>query len=391
MAVVLKLACQGQTHRIPFDDIPDYAAFVLAATESLPKGVAYSAKYVDDEGDLCTLVESTFPDFLTTAEDTPAAQVVLRVQMLPLTSTAPVVHSRARARRLQQAVPKAAWVDDKRDLNKLLEQFVEEPVTAKKKRKKTTKKTLNSAGHDLHPNTEKDGAEESEGNDTDLNGTPGACMNEALGAEQATPPEMLDQQANVDIGYNPAADETHALENIITGQCFVELKDAKCEDDEECQTEAGECGTDDDMSLEVQTNDGLWTAGPPENTLKRASSCPCLSTLAVGQDTVSLAQAWPFVDPNKVSINLSTPIRTPGLAAQASMSPPQENCNVMGIPFTQTFTEARPSMLPHFSCAHQQVVWMPVFIDWQATNYSAPTSYAGVPFALANNAIPAIA
>lgn len=132
-AVVLKVVCQGQTHRIPLKDCPDYAAVELAIRSLSPRPEAYVAKYLDEDGDLCTLVEATFSDFLSTALEAAAAKMaaatscaaalrVLRVEVFEVleATCACLVQGPTAVR------PGLTWEEDPRDIEELLREIGEE-------------------------------------------------------------------------------------------------------------------------------------------------------------------------------------------------------------------------------------------------------------------------
>jgi len=136
MAAVLKVACQGQVHQFDLGSDPDYAT-VDAALRSICPGMTPggSAKYIDPEGDLCTLVESTFRDFITTSSMMagPSDPLVLKL-LLPAPSeqppsfevggAVPPVGPRRRHRRCPASPQaKAAWEEDDRDLEELLHEI----------------------------------------------------------------------------------------------------------------------------------------------------------------------------------------------------------------------------------------------------------------------------
>mmetsp|Transcript_33112 Transcript_33112/g.87569 ORF Transcript_33112/g.87569 Transcript_33112/m.87569 type:complete len:545 (+) Transcript_33112:130-1764(+) len=80
MATILKVESEGEIRRWVFQAPPDYAAVGAALEKLWPACNPSSAKYLDDEGDACTLVAATFSDFLTTASGA-ADRPVLRLQL----------------------------------------------------------------------------------------------------------------------------------------------------------------------------------------------------------------------------------------------------------------------------------------------------------------------
>jgi len=79
----LKVDCDGDLRRALLKGTPNYAAIDRAVQEIWPHRSAREAKYVDDEGDACTLNERTFPDFLCTAKRTATGQVLRLVLSQP--------------------------------------------------------------------------------------------------------------------------------------------------------------------------------------------------------------------------------------------------------------------------------------------------------------------
>jgi len=407
MAVVLKIAFEGQTIRIPFENMPDFHAVDTAVKHSLPNGCVYSAKYKDDEDDLCTLVESTFADFLMMATES-ASHVVLRITVVPqqCACTEPPrrtdVQSRRACVRRQPPVLKPVWVDDRRDLEELLREVEGEPV--KKHKKKTRRKVFA-----LPSCPEQDGAVvpdvaeaiaiadvEKEVQDQEAVRRSNEHKEEAWSKEEQEAPHgeempqscamhsevegqlqnMLAQKSietaleNVD---QSAVNEREDCDVIVPGP-YGDLKVApnmsvEVREWEECQTEVGELETDDEPSWDFQTDDmpdaekGENDAEPSWPTLKRSLSCPCLSTWhAQGEDGGSLvAQAWPFVDADKVFVNFSAPFPSHGLTKQPSSWSAQETFPVQEMLPSPPAQEVFPSApLPEYG--YQQVVWMPVLV-----------------------------
>lgn len=70
MAVVLALTHASDSYNLKFDQCPSYGVVVSAIDSIQTEGLRKSTpKYIDCDGDLCTLVESTYPDFLASARD----------------------------------------------------------------------------------------------------------------------------------------------------------------------------------------------------------------------------------------------------------------------------------------------------------------------------------
>lgn len=371
MAVVLKVAYQGQTHRIPFKDLPDYSACASAVQDCLPTGSAYATKYVDEEGDLCTLVESTFQDFLTTLNDGPGGQAVLRVEAVPLPgatltktscqcpSCCPVAQRSLKRR--QQPTAKPAWEDDKRDLDELLEQFIEHPRASKKNKKKTKKQTHQKAN---------------ESRDT---------KDDACG-ETLSEPEVAVECDQTDASVNDLDDAQKGSSDLEEA-----TKDEKQSIDVQYEFLEGAVSTQG--ICEDQMEDELWEMSSKVQ-LRRTSSCPCFA--GTGENEMAedekdrgslLAKAWPFVDIDKLSVDLSSPSPVSKISTtQIDTIPAQEVADSSGMqsmaPPTSTWTPA--------SYGYQQVVWMPVVVNWPCTNFAVHASHSGMPFTLADTAIPAI-
>lgn len=135
MAFVLKVACQGQIHQFDLGSDPDYVTVDAALRKVSPGMASGSAKYIDPEGDLCTLVESTFRDFIVTSSMLagPSDQVVLNlllpaaVEQAPRADASvaaiPVGPQRRHRRCLASPQAKAAWEEDDRDLEELLHEI----------------------------------------------------------------------------------------------------------------------------------------------------------------------------------------------------------------------------------------------------------------------------
>lgn len=80
---ILKVDCEDDVRRALLKGTPTYADIDRAVQEIWPNRSAREAKYVDEEGDACTLTEHTFSDFLcTTAKTAPQLQM-LRLTLSP--------------------------------------------------------------------------------------------------------------------------------------------------------------------------------------------------------------------------------------------------------------------------------------------------------------------
>merc|ERR1719189_2216967 len=75
---------QAQTHRIVLADCePSYEAVEDAIRRVYPDFAGATARYRDDEGDLCTLSRASFPDLLALSPESPAGKRVLRLELPP--------------------------------------------------------------------------------------------------------------------------------------------------------------------------------------------------------------------------------------------------------------------------------------------------------------------
>merc|ERR1719453_1616221 len=87
--------------------------------------------------------------------------------------------------------------------------------------------------------------------------------------------------------------------------------------------QAADRGANAEASWEDQT---VAETGAADTGLRKASSCPCLSISSGGDETQSslVAQAWPFVDTEKLSAELGGPFEVGAIATQADIVPHQE-------------------------------------------------------------------
>jgi len=86
--IILKVDCEGDMRRALLSGNLTYATIDHAVQEIFPRRSAREAKYLDEEGDSCTLAEHTFTDFLCTAKKTATGQVLkllLSQASVPLT------------------------------------------------------------------------------------------------------------------------------------------------------------------------------------------------------------------------------------------------------------------------------------------------------------------
>ena len=79
MAWTLKVKCGEDIRRYPFSERPTYREVHTAISGAWPGKGAHLAKYLDQEGDRCTLSEDTFTDFLETSAATGGNLYVVRL------------------------------------------------------------------------------------------------------------------------------------------------------------------------------------------------------------------------------------------------------------------------------------------------------------------------
>lgn len=174
---VLKVTCMGETHKVPLAPMlspkePLQYATILKAVDAItPRPEAYIVKYTDEEGDLCTLVDASFEDFLEAAlEVAPDASghATLKLQVLPVigqpacgTDSVGLKEEKLAEiprRMLQLGLPESSngpnksiqtrsqWQQDTRDIDELLKEIGEtkDIITERKasKQKKPRKKRM---------------------------------------------------------------------------------------------------------------------------------------------------------------------------------------------------------------------------------------------------------
>jgi hypothetical protein len=79
--IVLKISCGGDIHRIQLLSDVGYASMKNAVQGLWPRSSIDSMKYIDEEGDHCTLVEATFTDFMETSQATSCGRQMLKVEV----------------------------------------------------------------------------------------------------------------------------------------------------------------------------------------------------------------------------------------------------------------------------------------------------------------------
>jgi hypothetical protein len=375
MEVVLKIASQGQTHRIPFVSMPDYTTLMSAVKESIPQCSSFSAKYMDDDDDLCTLVEYTFPDFLTTASSTESGQAILRLELLPLAESTYAITVNPL---LPDGRPrsKPMWECDSRDLDELLQQFVDEPVASKKRRRKKKSRMANSVADPvppeddnitIAPESEKSEPQEEPSETTDVDVSSGHETSEHIRCASEEEQSLLQEQVfNGDGGYGNCIE---ALWEIMTDDG---LDDEYSEQHgQEYHGNYGECLLSKDLWLpeigpsphsqwQMQCdNNSDFTDVHVSVMPRRVASCPCLSNWSsseneeIGEGRSLVDQAWPFVDTDKYSVDASG-----CFSDQEFMTHPDYTIAEAPVP---TLPQSPPSEL-----CNPQVVWVPMLMSGMA-------------------------
>lgn len=111
MAVSLKVTCKSEIRRVVLDkeNINDcnYANICYLIQQLFPEESGYTAKYADDEGDLCTLCEASFSDFLETSTAKAGCQQakLLKLQLCSSALSQPSAASGSCASSYQQVNP----------------------------------------------------------------------------------------------------------------------------------------------------------------------------------------------------------------------------------------------------------------------------------------------
>lgn len=99
MPVSLKVTCKSEIRRVLLgkDNIKDfnYATVCDLIQQLFPEESGYTTKYADDEGDLCTLCEASFSDFVKTAAAKAGCQQVelLKLQLCSSALSQPLAAS----------------------------------------------------------------------------------------------------------------------------------------------------------------------------------------------------------------------------------------------------------------------------------------------------------
>jgi len=129
MQAVLKLNYQGDIRRVTVQEVDITYEVVCEKIEAAwPALQKYSAKYADEEGDLCTLCSATFPDFLAiaTAGNDPAKSasnhLVLRLELFDSIDAATVMDTADSSSTFAAtAASTSAKVQDDNPLHQLLQ------------------------------------------------------------------------------------------------------------------------------------------------------------------------------------------------------------------------------------------------------------------------------
>lgn len=290
-------------------------------------------KYMDEEGDLCTLTEHTFSDFLATAkEGVSNGQDVLKLEVVPMsshaaTSAAPPFEvrtplpsagrvgsraplpsagqfSRVQSRKIsslrEQEVP--MWQEDTRDLGELLQQFAVNDTSPPKRVRTNTKRRQKRRAGEGHSTVK-----------TNL-----LMQNNELAAEGADTGQMVEE--------NPTT---------VDGT-------------EECSQDNGKHGEDEfaDPSLKISTD-------IMEPHLPRSASCP-------GWMGRPMEQAWPARVSHK---NRTWPEISDGYIDGQTLVIGQDtpDAYVVSEPWPRT-PESTPPQSPRNSYDTQQLVWVPMLV-----------------------------
>jgi hypothetical protein len=378
MSFILKVVAQGETQRVPLDSTsPDYATVQAAVAKAFPFWHEYTLKYKDDEGDLCTLVDSTFDDFFVTAgaaaANTNIGPLVLKVELFPSQASAdkPIslspdqVAQRRNARR-KQPTARSEWAYDPRDLEELVQNLAD-PDMKKKARKKRSKPAQKN-GHALAASTSEIDAEFA---DQSQNGEDDHAFNPQFDdTGQALTPimnETTDQVIDVvqkDDHTTSVQLHQHRDYHIGPPPCahVVDARIAETSDhDQEYETDDGVMWDSHDDSTDCMKHD-IADEALPKETLRRSASCPCAPTWLAEQDadgiapghhkpTSLVAQAWPFVEESVLADNSTQPLW------HAPNSDQQGRLIGWSNPIGEIMSESYPA-----TCG--QVLWMPVLLPW---------------------------
>lgn len=375
---VLKISCSGQIHRVLLDDEPSFAAIDAVLRGLWPGMRPGSAKYMDSDGDSCSLVEGTFEDFLTTSgskagtPDRTILKIMIADDAAPAKQRAPqtpeahgtVTSARAarasRHRAAQHQVPETTWEEDERDLDELLCQLGDESEPAapsKRKRQKAKKKEARAALKQQ---------EEAAAGGVDIHASRAGLEDGSLGQEQKMEDaeQTSEPQADSDAEYwgeetpDPEAQYWDEDQNLYPdGEHWQywgeDTPDPDAHDwgEEEAAAMGSQYwGDEDHPAYSAQT--GSWQEaleellGPPPD-LPRAASCPCFPAwcplLDDDEDAGQYGMLGGMGDPD-IEDFFDDPSSTLTLWPPTPGSTPS----------------ATPRYQYHNTDPQQQVVWMPV-------------------------------
>jgi hypothetical protein len=328
---------------------------------NFPDCTAYSLKYMDDEGDLCTLVACTFEDFLASAAKQ-ADIFVLKMIVIsdqvtkeePPNDTPPLLQQRRTVRRRQQAaVVESKQVDDPRDLDELLQQFDigQGPVKKGRKRK-------NRAAGKLRNQFQ---------------------ASESVHGDQDELKEISEHEADL-------AEDSQGDENAVRSVALTDMP-SKIEPTEQITGHA--------------PNEPLPRVSTP---LQRSSSCPCsLPSLAAQRtagassapviadvhaeqegnssekfEAVAIQQLQPAQSPFQVQLRDTVPWSKAVQSSQVAdvATPTAEfGCSAEPVIEAPACGWYSPTMVPLQQehpelCGYQQVMWMPILLPWPPGDYA---------------------
>jgi len=329
MVVVLKIRNGSHLVESTFDTIPNYCSLLVAIGKLLQLQSGFVLKYTDDEGDLCTLVEPTFEDFLTSEQEPAQGKTVLSLEvhaapalLQPQQQKAPDLPRNYGKRGKGCGTgsgaqePEDSWTADERDLEELLQQF-EDPAPSKPKKKKRK-------------------------------GRSRAMSNQA------------DAASVCEDGSTEKFDDAVATEMSKQGRSSLTAWEETTHDEAEMGLLENETDGEVSWHEDVEADDGHegddLTSVPAQRSFQplRSSSCPCFATWQAddGERAESLvARVWPFVDPEKVAVTFPDEMELQ--STQKISQPSLEATQQLAVP-----QQEGPSR------SYQQVVWMPVLMNF---------------------------
>lgn len=143
--MTLRISCQGVVRHTSVKENPEFETVTRAMQAAFPKVEACIAKYTDEDGDLCTLIEGTLEDFLVTAREYDGDQATLKLELFP---AAPGQRESARETQRRDVCKAqmpmcASWEEDTRDIGELLRELCDSPegtLTASRPKPRRRKK-----------------------------------------------------------------------------------------------------------------------------------------------------------------------------------------------------------------------------------------------------------